>query len=197
MIHDETAAQNSGGAPGFARLARVAHPPLLVSLKSLKGWWRVERDSRASGYALRKKHSNSRGVKLKDVHSPLPPPESHPTFEYMAGPSPDDPFELIGHQLVVWIWIGAHQLAAMARDRECEDQRGNTYKQLTTMTSSPEGQRRSSKFRNTLSSIWLNFLRPENPCGWNFVDSLLHASRCGSAPLTFSMPSYMLLVMKK
>ncbi len=32
MIHDEKAAQNSGGAPGFARLARVAHPPLFVSL---------------------------------------------------------------------------------------------------------------------------------------------------------------------
>ncbi len=31
MIHDETAAQNSGGAPGFARLARVAHPPLRVT----------------------------------------------------------------------------------------------------------------------------------------------------------------------
>ncbi len=28
MIHDETAAQNSGSAPGFARLARVAYPPL-------------------------------------------------------------------------------------------------------------------------------------------------------------------------
>ncbi len=31
MIHDETAAQNSGGAPGFARLACVAHPPLVRS----------------------------------------------------------------------------------------------------------------------------------------------------------------------
>ncbi len=29
MIHDETAVQNSGGAPGFARFARVAHPPLV------------------------------------------------------------------------------------------------------------------------------------------------------------------------